>query len=134
MPSYEGKNLNVQWIHSAGTAVLSGDFRKFDYTPSVEMVDETAGSDTNKQYLVGVKDGKASFSALMQAAGSALTNALVEGAVGTIIWSPEGTASTNEKHTMPAISGGVVWSIPYRGVVEISVDFQQNGARTDGSW
>lgn len=134
MASYEGNGLNVQWISAAGTTVLSGDYRRFDYTPSIDLVDETAGSDANKQYLASVKDGTATFSAVMQSKGTVLANALVEGTSGTLIWSPEGTASTYEKHSMVAISKGVSWSIPYRGVVEITVEFQQNGARTDATW
>lgn len=132
MTAYVGSALYVSWIHSGGTVALSGDFRQLNYSPSIEMIEETAGSDANKLYLAGVKDGQVSYSAIMQSKGTALTNALAEGTSGTLIWGPEGTVATNQKITVPAISMGVNYSQPYNDVVELSVTFQQNGARTEG--
>lgn len=132
MPAYRGSSLNVSWVYSGGTVDLSGDFRTFTYTPSVDMVDQTAGADTQKTYLAGLKDGQASLTAVMQAGGTATSNALVEGTSGTLTVGPEGTATAKQKIVIPAIAMGARFNIPYADVVELSCDFQQNGARTDG--
>jgi len=100
----------------------------------VELIDQTAGSDANRTRLVSIKDGNASLSAIMQASGTAITNALVEGTEGTLNVGPEGTASGKQKLIIPAIAMGANFSINYNDVVELSCDFTQNGARTDIVW
>lgn len=134
MPAYVGKDLVVQWATTGGTTTVTGDFRSFSYTPSVDLVDQTAGPDTQKTYLPNLKDGQCSLAAVMQASGTALSVALAEGTQGTLFVGPEGTASTKQKLTIPAISMGAKFNIPYADIVELSCDFQQNGARTDGAW
>ena len=66
--------------------------------------------------------------------GTALLSALAEGNSGTIIYGPEGTASTKMKMTIPAISLGAVLNVQYTNLTEISCNFQQNGARSDGTF
>jgi hypothetical protein len=138
MAGYTGSAMYLSWINSAGTAILSGDYRKFDYTPSMDLVDQTAGADTNKTYLTSLKDGRASFSGLFQnganVGGTITASTLVEGASGTIIFGPEGTATGKPKYTIPCISLGAAFSYPYSDNVEISCDFQQNGTRVEGSY
>lgn len=134
MPSYSGQSLIFQWIYSGGTINLNTDFRTATYSPSIDQAEDTAGADTNKTYVNLQKDGKVSFGGLMQTGGTTTTVGLVEGTSGTIIIGPEGTASGKQKLTIPAISLGANYNWPYNGLVEISCDFQQNGARTDGSY
>ena len=134
MTTITGENLYVQWIYSGGTVVLSGDYTQFTYTPSVELLDESAGSDTDRTYVPRLKDKTMSLSARHQAAGTALFESLDEGTSGTITWSPEGTATGKRKYTIPAISQGASMNIPYANLVEISCTFQGNGARSDGTW
>ena len=131
MAAYAGSALYVSWVYSGGTVALTGDFRQFTYTPSVDLYEATAGADAAKTYLPGVKDGQATFTAVMQAAGTAISNALLEGTEGTLTVAPEGTASGKQKMTLPAIALGATYSIPYNDVVELSANFQQNGVRTD---
>lgn len=42
MTAYAGNNLYVGWIYSGGTVSLGDDYRKIDYTPSVDLYDQTA--------------------------------------------------------------------------------------------
>jgi hypothetical protein len=137
MTRYLGKNLDVKWIDGSGTITISGNQTAFDYTPSIALVDQTAGADTNKTYLTSVKDGKASLSALFHGGtvtgGTVTTSRLAEGTEGTLIWSPEGTASGKPKYTIPAISTGAAFSYPFDNKVEFKAEFQQNGARVEGS-
>jgi len=117
--------------------LLHGDFTVFDYSPSIDLVDQSAGVDTNKTYLTTLKDGKASLTTNFQSGtavgGTASFSRVYEGASGTVVWSPEGTAAAKPKYTIPAIAMGAVFSYPYAGLVEAKCDFQQNGARVEGT-
>jgi hypothetical protein len=130
MATITGKDLNIQWIYSGGTVVLSGDYTQFTDTPSVELLDESAGADEVRTYVARLKDRTMSFSARHQSGGTALLAALDEGTSGTIIWSPEGTVAGKAKNTIAAISQGASINIPYSNLVEISCTFQGNGALT----
>jgi len=137
MADYSGSALVVTWAYGTGTYTLTGDQRNFSYTPSIDLIETTAGADSNKNYISGPKDGQAQFEALMQtgtaATGTAIYSTLTEGNSGTLTWSPEGITATKPKYTMPAISLGASFGYPYADVVSVSVPFQQNGARTEGT-
>ena len=132
MAAYAGSALALSWVHAGGTVALAGDFRTCTYEPSIDLYDQTAGSDANKSYIGGVKDGRVSVSLVMQADGTALTNALKEGTEGTLHIMPQGTATGDQKMSIPAIALGARFNMPYNDIVEIQVDFQQNGLRVDG--
>lgn len=137
MAEYSGTALVVTWIQAAATTVLTGDHRSFTYTPSINLYDATAGADPAKKYIVGTKDGNATFNAVLQdgtGAGGTLTySTLTEGNIGTLRWQPEGTATTKPKYEMPAISQGAPFSYPYDNVIEVTVNWQQNGVRTEAA-
>lgn len=134
MASYVGSSLIVQWSYVTGTINMDVDYRTFTYTPSIEYYDETAGADTARQRLPGFKDGQASFGGLLQAGSAEVWGtALVEGALGTLKWFPEGTAAGKWRGTAPFRSNGIVQNISYNGLTEVSVTWQQNGARTEGT-
>jgi hypothetical protein len=137
MTAYAGSSLVVTWIQSAATTILTGDHKSLTYTPSISFYDQTAGADTHKSYISGVKDGSLTFNAVMQAgtgSGGTLTySTLTEGAAGTLRFQPEGTASPNPKYEVPALSQGAQFSYPYDNVVEVTVNFQQNGARSESA-
>ena len=134
MTSYAGSTLYATWVTSSGTTVLSGDFRTFTLTPTINLYDETAGADSHAQYIPGLKNATCSFGCLQQASGTAFYTALIEGAQGTLIVGPEGTASGKQKITIPAISMGVTWTQPYNELVSIDIQFQESGARLDGAY
>jgi hypothetical protein len=129
-----GANMYISWASNAGPVTLQGDYKTFTYTPSIDLYDQSGGGDTNKSYVNGIKDGQAAIMVLMQTGGTATTNALVEGASGTLTVGPEGTAATKQKIVLPAISQGAGYNWPYDNLVEVSCNFQQNGTRTDGVW
>ena len=137
MSSIIGSAAVIRWIQAAGTTILSGDYRTFTYTPSIELLDETAGADTNRQRVSYMKDGQAAMTALMQsgsgAGGTAMAAALVEGAVGTLEWNLEGTAAGKVKNYIPAISMGCPVTMPYNNFIELSPTWQQNGTRSEGT-
>jgi hypothetical protein len=137
MTRYAGSSLIISWIQASATTILSSDYRTLDYTPSIDFIDQSAGADTAKTYISSLTDGQLSMSFLVGAGatgvGTAPIAALAEGNLGTIKWSPEGTASTKIYSQIPAYSQGVKLSYPYAGVVEATVSFQQNGARASGT-
>ena len=133
MPTITGKDLDIRWVHSGGTVVLSGDYTQFTDTPSVELLDESAGADEYRTYVARLKDSSYAFSARHQASGTAIKTALKEGTAGTLIWSPEGTVTGKVKYTVPAIAQGASMNIPYANLVELSCTFQGNGAPVEGT-
>jgi hypothetical protein len=134
MANYAGSALYMEWIHSGGTVVLSGDFRTFSSSPSVDLYETSAGADTHKSYLPGIKDGSLQVGLVEQAGGTVLLAALREGIQGTLVVGPEGTAVTKVKETYPAICQGANRTQPYNNVPELSISFQQNGAPTYAGW
>lgn len=137
MAGFAGSALVVTWIQAAATTVLTGDHKSLTYTPTINLYDETAGADGNKKYIPGTKDGTMTFNANMQggtgAGGTATYSTLTEGNIGTLEWEPEGTASTKPNYAAPVISQGVQSSEPYDNVVEVTVNFQQNGLRVESA-
>ena len=137
MPAFAGSSLVVGWIQAAATTILTGDHKSCSYTPSIGLYDQTAGADANKSYLSGVKDGTMTFNAVIQgttSAGGTITfSTLTEGNVGTVKIYPEGTAAGKTLLTIPAIAQGAALSFPYDNVCEATCNWQQNGARVEGT-
>lgn len=136
MASALGSAVVIRWMWgSTGTILLNTDYQSFDYSPSIEQLDDTAGNDTARTYIQGFKSGVANYSGYLQQ-GSAPTwgSALIEGQVGTLEWNPEGTAAGKIKQTIPAFcTSGFKTSAPFDRQISVSLSWQQNGSRTDGT-
>ncbi|MBU2038347.1 MAG: hypothetical protein KKH95_04325 [Gammaproteobacteria bacterium] len=134
MTSFKPTDFTLQWITAGGTLALDVDWRNWNYTPSVEKLDETAGHDTNKSYIAGFKDGQASASGLLQAGSAyAYATALTEGQAGTLVWRPEGSAAGKYSGTAGFMCDGLVQNQVYNSLVEWSTSWTQNGPRTSGT-
>lgn len=135
MAEYSGTACVISWI-TGGTITLQGDFRSLKLAPTVDLYDASAGSDTHKSRVVGIKDMKVDVSLVMQSGGTAsdFGTALAEGVSGTLIVGPEGTATGNRKYTIPAISLGAQINIPYNNVVDMTNSWMGNGAFTRGAY
>ncbi len=133
MASQVGTIAHLQWITSSATLTLSTDQRTITTEESVDLIDETAGADANKQYIVSYKDGKAGFAGLYQAGGTAIFSAAPAGQIGTLKYAPDGSVAGSVLITIPAISNGVKTNSVYNGLVEVSIDWQQNGTKTYGT-
>jgi hypothetical protein len=135
MTAFSGSALYLTWIYTGGSVSLTGDFRQFDFTPSLSLIDSTAGADTFREFIPGIgESGALSFSAVMQAGGTALIQLLATGTQGTVVYGPEGTAANKPKITIPAISKGPAYSQPYNDVVEFKVEWQQSAAHVNSFW
>ena len=135
--AYAGSSLVATWTSGTASVALAGDFRTVTYTPTLSFYDATSGSDTSVKRITGMADGAASFAGVMGTGG--ITGGttgftfLKEGSYGTLVVQPEGTAVGKVKLTLPCISLGIKWNIPYNNIVEYSIDFQQFSTRVDGT-
>ena len=136
MAEFAGSAVLIQWIWASGTVSIHTDQRNYNYAPSIDFIDATAGADTARQRVNSFKDGSLTVSTLAQdgASGTALMAACAEGNSGTIILAPNGTVAGNVKRTIPAICQGVTSSASYNDVTVYDISWQQNGARTDGAY
>lgn len=123
-----GAEMVVLFIHSGGTAVLSGDMNTFSYTREQETADATAGNDGARVYLPTVK----AFGATMEShyigtAGSATWGSADIGKSGTALFGPKGTAAGRPKGGFPAIVTRADLTAPFDNVVKITVEFKGQG-------
>jgi hypothetical protein len=134
MSHFTGANLVVQF---KGT-VISGDQTDWKDKETGGLVDTSAGADAAKTYLATLLDGDAKFSARYKASSTAATdpyNLLAPLANGTLIISPEGTASGKPKKTInSAFVKDRDRSLPYADNAEINATFQYSAAPSDGTW
>jgi hypothetical protein len=136
MARYTGKDLDVRWVHSGGTAVLNADFRSFETNESVDNAEATAGDDVHRSFIPTLKDTTATLEMLDTSgtAGTVQWATLAPGTEGTVYWSPEGTASSKPKHYAAAFIEKRDRTMPYDDVVEISADFHIQAVPTESSW
>lgn len=137
MATFAGSSLVVAWVQAAATTTLTGDHKSCSYTPSINFIDATAGADADKTYIAGVRDGTWTFNANLQtgtnSGGTTAYATLKEGNAGTLWIYPEGLTAGKSYYAIPSLAQGAAFSWPYDNVVEVTVNGQQNGARTEGT-
>lgn len=129
-----GSTMVLQWIYSGGTISFAGEQRSVAWTPSVETIDTTAGSDTVRTYISSFKSATASLALVDQTNAAGTASALDAGVRGTLVIGPEGTATGKRKITFPCMSQGAKYTWPYDGIAEISCDFVATSAYTDSTY
>jgi hypothetical protein len=132
---YAGSAMYLAWIYSGGTVTLQTEFRQFNWSPTLNFIDATAGADTFEKLLTsyGV-GGDISFSMVAQYDGTAMIVALARQTQGTLLYGPAGTANNRPAFQIPAYSQGPQWNEPFDDVVEMSVQFRQYAAESSGKW
>jgi len=132
---FAGSAAYLEWIYSSGTVVLNTDFRTITYTPSMELIDATAGADAYRQSIASFTSVQLTFSGIFPSNGTAQMQALKERTTGTVNYGPAGTATNSPKVSFPAVVGGPAFNEPYADVVEISCTFSlYNGTVTYGAY
>lgn len=126
MTSYTGQNLYVTF---GGTA-LQADYRSFEPESEIGTEDGSAGADVGRTYKTTLKDGKASYKArsISGTSGTPEWITLAEGAQGTLVWGPEGTASGKIKGSVYAILNSRKLPNEYDKVAEWTFEFQFSDA------
>jgi len=123
-----GPTMVMTWSGTAGSVSLAGDYRTCTWSPSIDYVDASAGSDTQHGRLTALKDATAAVTVVAQAAGTAIVAALAVGTAGTLVIQPEGTATNKRKITFPCYCDGAVTDFPYADVAVMSIGFTAGGA------
>src|SRR5512146_2387739 len=127
--TYPGQAVGAGSI-AAGTASLAPDYRTCTFTPSVDVIDGTAGSDTSKVKYMGMRDVTVDMTLVQQTGGTTINQCLDAGVQGTLVLYPEGTAAGKPVFTVPAFSTGAKMDWPYNDIAVISVSFSGQGAYT----
>jgi hypothetical protein len=133
MAAFVGSSLVLTWTCPGGTVTMNTDFQTFEFTPTIEFYDATAGADTSKSRMPGMKDGTATYKGLMQAGD--LPNwgtCFAPGVSGTLVYCPEGTAAGKFAGTVPAYVTGFQQATAYNALVEANVSWILNGDWTKG--
>ena len=142
MAEFYGKDLQFQWVGTAGTLDMSEYQRGVSFSPSVQIDDATTGAATYKTKAVGVKDFTVTYKGLAQAgvgtaygtAATTLENTLRSGESGTVYFGPEGTATGMRKYTLPVISQGLQQNLVYDALTELNISFDGNGTVVYGAY
>ena len=120
----------MSWAYSGGTVTLSGDWRSFNFNPSQDKFDSTAGTHTSKSYIKGLKDFTCDLSGMAQGgtAGTAVLAAFAIGTDGTLTAQPQGTVTGGQKLVLPCFTtSDPVTKFQYAGLTEVSISWQGNG-------
>lgn len=126
MARLTGKNLYVAFNNVA----LWGSGRSLDVTLEQETADATAGADDYRVFAKTVKNFSASLEIVYDdaAAGTAARGALALGAVGTLLWGPEGTTAGRPKWGALVTVTNASQTLPFDDVITISTEFQNAGS------
>src|SRR5690349_10910822 len=124
----------IDWIYPGGTVNFRNDARKADWSPDVETIDTTAGVDTVRSFINSFINATASISLEDQTNSAGTATALAPGTKGTLILSPEGTATGKHKILFPSMSKGAKYSFPFDGIAEITCEFVSTGTYTDTTY
>ena len=129
-----GLTMVLQWVWSGGTTSLAADYRTCTWTPTIDLVDTSAGADQSRTRIATIKDATAAFTLVNQSGGTAIKAALSPGIGGTLIIGPEGTATGKTKITMPALCNGATIEYPYADLSIMTCTFTGNGAWSESTW
>lgn len=124
----------LSWAYSGGTVTLNGDWRSFNFNPSQDKFDSTAGTHTSKSYIRGLKDFTADYSGLAHgtSSGTAVLAAFAIGTDGTLTVQPQGTVTGGQILTLPCFTvNDPVTKFQYAGLVEVAINWQGNGTYTN---
>lgn len=124
MTVYTGKNLYVTF----GGTVAQADYRSFEPTGEIGLEDGSAGADNGRTYKQTLKDGTSTLTlrSISGTAGTAMWKTWIEGAEGTLIWGPEGTATNSVKGSVYAIISSRNTPDTYDQVSEWTFEFQHS--------
>lgn len=116
------------YISFKGVAI-NADYRSWNIEETIDTVDSTAGSETDKSYIPTLKDGTAELMyAYTGTAGTVYVTNFVVGTEGALLYGPEGTATGKPKG---GFSNAIVVSHSkpheYNGLIVRTVKFQKSG-------
>lgn len=132
---FAGSAIYAQWIYSGGTVQMNTDNRDWSYVDQSDWIDATAGADAYANDLASIERGQVNATFLLLSnMGTVTFAAFKRNTQGTLIWGEAGTASGAPKTTLPAYVMSATRNVPYKDTVQMTVQFNQNGARVDGAY
>lgn len=114
--------------------VLDTDYRSFEDSEEMGLVDASAGNDSNRSYLTLLKDGTATATILVQSEDTTTWDAVVPGAEGSLEWGEEGSNSGKPRHYVNAIVQERVKSMEYDDLIVGDLSWQYSGSVTDTTY
>ena len=126
MAEYAGSALYMKF----GSTVLSSDYRSMTLHEESGIIDASAGSDTYRNKIAILTDATAQAELLMQAGGTALSDAIAPQTSATLEVGPEGTASGKERIYGVAIVKTRERGFQFDDVSVINVEWEFNGTVT----
>lgn len=132
---FAGSAMYLAWLYSGGTVELQSDFRQFDWSPTLNFIDATAGADTYERLLPSFgTGGDITLNMVAQTDGTVLAAALARQTQGTLLYGPAGTIDNRIAYSIPAYAQGPQWNQPFNDVVEMNVSFRQYAVETRSHW
>jgi hypothetical protein len=133
-----GDALVIEWIHSGGTAILSGQYRKVSVNSRADVIETTSGTASHREYAPGLAGFVIRFEGMNNGTasilGTAHLNALAPRTSGTVRLSPHGTASGQPRWTGAAIVTGRDLEFPYDELATVTIEWRGSGALAQGVW
>ena len=122
MTAYTGSALYITF----GGTTAHADYRSLEISSEIGLEDGSAGADVGRTYKKTLKDGTASLTlrSISGTAGTAMWVNWVEGAEGTLVWYPEGTATNGIKGSVYAFINSRNTPDTYDQVSEWNFEFQ----------
>lgn len=128
MAHYSGQALYVEF---AGVD-CSADYRALDVSREYKIENTTAGADVDESHILLTRSAEFELTYLDEtAAGTAIQRALYEGAQGTLVYGPQGTAAGLPKFSCSATVTSVSPGYNYDKAVERKVKLVKNGVWLD---
>ena len=123
-----GKDLQV--VFAGGR--ITGDFTRFSISETGDQEDLTAGSETVHYYIPKLSDWTGTLESFFNNATLTVWDSMAINAIGTMVWSPEGTATGSDKFTCTrVIVSGRDQTHPFDGSSVYTVNFQGSAAITE---
>ena len=127
-----GQNLWVGWVDAGGTVVATGDQKSFDPDMEVDAIDMSAGAAGMRVYKAGLKDVLMKLETFFVGGSANVGTAVLayrmrEGAEGTILWAPEGTAVGKAKWGLPALVTKYKYKMPFDDAILVNVELRPQG-------
>lgn len=138
MPRFTGDSLVIEWIHSGGTALLSGQYRKVTISHRADVIEVTGGTVAHREYAPGLASFLVRFEGMNNGTapvlGTAHLNALAPRTAGTVRISPQGTAGGQPRWSGAAIVTARDLEFPYDELATVTIEWRGSGQLTQEVW
>ncbi len=129
MGEYLGRNAVLTF-----GSITFGRFTTIDTDESVDVVDKSAGSDTHDSVLAGLAKGQISLNSNHNAGDTATWNGVAPGTEGTLVYSPEGTATGKPKYSVVAMVQNRQRKTGYNDLTRFSATFKLQADVAGTAW